>query len=200
MSRNVLREDAAHTYFDDLESFYYVFCWLIASFESAGVPKAEFPTELTWWDREQDFSCAMKGGHMGLDFELPVSPWFGTAIPALANRLHAFFRFRRKRIHDPVGDYDDFLSRIRKGIANLESEGPDATNEAVLPAPGTKDPPPSKRKRSSSIDDESHTDSSRARARPIPAWFRIKVRPSVARPRRANANYGDSGWHHCRCH
>jgi len=200
MSRNVLKERAAHTYFDDLESFYYVFCWLIASFDAAGIPKAELPKELTWWDREQDFSYTMKEGHMGLDFELPLSPWFGKAIPALANRLHAFFRFRRKRTHDPVGDYDDFLSRIQKGIANLESEGPDATNEAVLPTPGTKDPPPSKRKRSYSNDDESYRDSSRARARPIPAWFRIKDRPSVARPRRANANYGDSGRHHCRRH
>jgi len=200
MSRNVLKEDAPHTYFDDLESFYYVFCWIIASFESAGVPKAEVPKQLTWWDREQLFSSTMKGGHMGLNFALPVSPWFGKAIPTLASRLHAFFRFRRKPTHDPVGDYDDFLSRIRKGIADLESEGPDATNEAVLPALGAKDAVPSKRKRSSSIDDESHPDSRRPRARPRPAWLRIKTRPSIARQRRANADYGDSGKYDCRHH
>src|SRR5882724_3886638 len=197
MSRNVLREDVAHTYFDDLESFYYVFCWLIASFESAGVPKAEVPNQLTWWDREQDFSCAMKGGHMRLEFALPVSPWFGKAIPALANRLHGFFRLRWEPTHDPVGDYNDFISRIQKGIADLESEGPVATNGAVLPAPGTKDAVPPNRKRSSPMDDESHTESPRARAPPIPAWLRTKDRPSVARPRRANANYGDSGRDQC---
>jgi len=200
MSRNILEERDSHTYFDDLESFYYVFCWVIGSFDAPGMPKAKFPDELTWWDREQLFAAAMKRGHIGDKFVIPVSPWFGQAIPALANRLHDFFRFRRKPTHNPVGDYDDFLSRIRKGIADLESEGPDATNEAVLPAVGAKDAVLSKRKRSSSIDDESHTDSSRARARPIPAWLRIKDRPSVARPRRAHANYGDSGRHHCRRH
>ena len=137
-------EDAAHTYFDDLESFYNVFCWIIAAFESAGVPKAEVPKQLTWWDREQDFSYSMKEGHMGLDFPLPVSPWFGKAIPALANRLRGFFRLRWKPTHGPVGDYNDFISRIQNGIADLESEGPDATKEAVLPAPSTKAAVPSK--------------------------------------------------------
>src|SRR5882724_9491396 len=120
MSRNILKERAAHTYFDDLESFYYVFCWLIASFDAAGIPKAELPTELTWWDGEQRFAGAMKGGHIADKFDLPVSPWFGQAIPALANRLHAFFRFRRKPDRDHVEDYDDFLSCIRQGIADLE--------------------------------------------------------------------------------
>ena len=190
MSRNVLKERAAHTYFDDLESFYYVFCWLIASFDTAGMPKAELPKELTWWDGERLFAGAMKGGHIGDDFDLPVSPWFGKAIPVLANRLHGFFRLRWNPTHDPVGDYNDFISRIQKGITDLESEGPDVTNEAVLPAPGTKGLVPSKRKRSSPIDDESHTESSRARAPPI------LDRPSVTRLRQ---NYGD-GWHHCRCH
>jgi len=193
MSRNILEERDPHTYFDDLESFYYVFCWVIGSFDAAGMSKAEVPDELTWWDREQLFAAAMKRGHVGEKFDIPVSPWFGQAIPALANRLHDFFRFRRKQIHNPVGDYDDFLSHIREGIAGLELEGPDETNEAGLPALGAKDAVLSKRKRSSPVDDESHTDSSRARARPRPAWLRVKGRPAFARSRRANANYGDSG-------
>jgi len=195
MSRNVLeeRDPRPHTYFDDLESFYYVFCWVIGSFDAPRKPKAEVPEELTWWDGEQLFAATMKRGHIGDQFEIPVSPWFGQAIPALASRLHDFFRFRRRPTHNPVGDYDDFLSRIQKGMADLESEGPDATNEAVLPVLGAKDTVLSKRKRSSSIEDESYADSSRVRARPLPAWLRIKARPSVARPRRANANYGDSG-------
>ena len=78
MSRNVLEERDSHTYFDDLESFYY---WIIAAFESAEVPKAEVPKQLAWWDREQYSSCAMKGVHMGLNFALPVSP--GSAKPSL---------------------------------------------------------------------------------------------------------------------
>jgi len=86
----------------------------------------------------------MKEGHMRLEFALPVSPWFGHAIPALANRLHCFFRLRWKPTHGPVGDYNDFISRIQNGIADLESEGPDATKEAVLPAPSTKAAVPSK--------------------------------------------------------
>jgi len=78
---------------NDLESFYYVFCWLIASFDTAGMLKAELPKELTWWDGERPFAGAMKAGHIGDDFDLPVSPCFSKAIPELANRLHAFFRF-----------------------------------------------------------------------------------------------------------
>ena len=193
MSRNVLKQRDAHTYFDDLESFYYVFCWLIASFDAAGIPKAELPKELTWWDREQDFSYAMKGGHMGLKFLLPVSPWFGQAIPALAKSLHDFFRFRWEPIHDPVGDYNDFLSCIRTAIAHLESEVADGTNESVLLAPHPNGSVLSKRNREASNDEESDADNPRARAPPRPAWLRVKHRPSYARPRRANANYCEAG-------
>ena len=195
MSRNVLKERDAHTYFDDLESFYYVFCWLVSSFEAAGVPKAELPEELTLWDLP--YSHAMKGGHMGMKFVLPISPWFGKSLSKLAVDLHTFFKLRRKRALDPVEDYGDFLSTIRQCISGLEvedletTEDPQSTSIKASNANLVDSRPP--KRKSESITEESGGESSTVPPRRRPARRRTLVLPPLARPWRSTANYGCPG-------
>ena len=194
MSRNVLKEHDAHTYFDDLESFYYIFCWLVSAFEAAGVPKAELPEEPTLWDLP--YSHAMKGGHMGFDFDLPISPWFGKSLSTLAVDLHAFFKLRRRRALDPVDDYGDFLSTIRQCISGLEIEESETTEDpqsTSLRASDTNlvDIRPPKHK------SESITEKSGGESSAVPPRRRLVRRkllpPQLARPRRSTANYGCPG-------
>src|SRR6266481_7417589 len=191
MSRNVLKKLAAHTYFDDLESFYYVFCWLVCSFEAAGVLKAELPEALTLWD--VPYSGVMKGGHIGTNFDLPISPWFGKSLPKLAVDLRAFFRLRRDRALDPVEDYADFLSMIRQCISASEIEDLETTEDpqsTSLGAIGTNlvDSRPLKRK-SASITEESGGESSTVSPPRRPVRRRKLILPPPARPWRSTANY-----------
>ena len=191
MSRNVLKERDAHTYFDDLESFYYVFCWLVSSFEAAGVPKAELPEELTLWDLP--YSHAMKGGHILANFDIPISPWFGKSLSKLAVDLHSFFRLRWERPLDPVKDYDDFLSTIRQRILSLEIEDLETTEDrpSTSLAASNRNPVVSRprKRKSESITEESGGESS-AIPRPRPVRRRKLVLAPLARPWRNKANYG----------
>ena len=195
MSRNVLKENAAHTYFDDLESFYYVFCWLIASFEAAGVPKSEIPKQLTFWDLP--YSDAMKGGQMLSDFRLPISPWFGKSLPKLAVDLHTFFKLRRKRALNPVEDYGDFLSTIRQCISALEIEDLETIEDSRSTCLGANDTNPvdsrPQKRKSDSITEESGGESSTVPPRRRSVRRRKLVLPPPARPWRSTANYGCPG-------
>jgi hypothetical protein len=131
MSRNVLRGKGPHTYFDDLESFYYVLAWLLASFHGpgavSGTSKNPVPGYVEAWDGPSPFF--LKHGQFAPLFELPVDPWFGTSLRHLALQLHLFFVRRSDLIGkplsslDPAKDYDEFLGHIRECIAELEKEG-----------------------------------------------------------------------------
>ena len=195
MSRNVLKELDAHTYFDDLESFYYVFCWLVSSFEATGVPKPELPEELTLWDLP--YAHAMKGGHIVNKFHLPISPWFGKSLPKLAVDLHTFFSLRWKQPLDPVKDYGDFLSSIRQCISALETEDLETTEDHRSTSLGASDRNPvdsrPPKRKSESITEESGGESSATPPRRRPVRRRKLVPAPLARPWRSTANYGCTG-------
>jgi hypothetical protein len=137
MSRNVLDATGPHTYLDDLESFYYVFCYILGAYERPGTGKAELPRLLSLWDHPgaSDF----KEGLFNQDFQLPVAPWFGESLHQLAIRLHRFFDFRYKSVGKPLSslnsakDYDEFLSHILQGLADLEKEFEPANDTSPLP-------------------------------------------------------------------
>jgi hypothetical protein len=104
MSRNVLDATGPHTYLDDLESFCYVFCYILAINESLGTVKAELHELLSLWDHPG--SSAFKQGLFNRDFQLPVAPWFGESLHHLAVRLHRFFDFRFKSVGKPLSSLD----------------------------------------------------------------------------------------------
>jgi hypothetical protein len=136
MSRNVL-DAGPHTYLDDLESFYYVLCWILVVYERPRAWMAELPELISSWD--EPGSSNIKQGLLNHDFNFSVAPWFGGSLRRLIGRLHRFFRFRFELLQkplsslDPAKDYDEFLSHIRQGIAEMDEE-PEPV-EHVSPSP-----------------------------------------------------------------
>lgn len=126
MSRNILQSRLSHSYLDDLESFYYVLCWLICEYDGPGDVSAsrveKTPKQLKDLDSKDG---AKKSEHMRNEFELPIRPWFGEIIREMAMHLHSFFH-RRTRFDaptwDPGQDYEEFIGHIRHAIERLGPE------------------------------------------------------------------------------
>src|SRR6266481_652229 len=100
MSRNALKAFGPHTYLDDLESFYFVWCWILVAFEGPCKHKAEIPNPIALWDHPT--APLFKYGQLGGAFELPTAPWFGRSLRRLAVHLHQFLRFRYGLIGKPL--------------------------------------------------------------------------------------------------
>ena len=126
MSRNALDPVGPHTYLDDLESFYFVWCWILVAFEGPGKPKAETPKHIALWDHPA--SSLIKYSQLNRDLKLPIAPWFGNSLHRLAVHLHGFFEFRFHLIGKPLSalhptkHYDEFLAHIQQSITDLEEE------------------------------------------------------------------------------
>ncbi|KAF8478768.1 hypothetical protein JB92DRAFT_3133895 [Gautieria morchelliformis] len=120
MSRNILEGKNPHTYIDDLESFYFVLCWILMVYSGPDKPKPKtvLPRQAAWWDDED--ACAMKGGHLASRvFLLPLDTWFGPSFRALAINLCDFFRLRSLGLTKFVSarkDYDEYLGYIDQCI------------------------------------------------------------------------------------
>ena len=126
MSRNALDPVGPHTYLDDLESFYFVWCWILVAFEGPCKHKAETPKPIALWDHPA--ASTIKYGQFVGEFQLPIASWFGSSLHRLAVHLHQFFEFRFDLIGKPLSalhptkDYDEFLAHIRQSITDLEEE------------------------------------------------------------------------------
>jgi hypothetical protein len=141
MSRNAHEGKKPHTYIDDLESFYFVICWILMVYSGPHKVRAP-PKEAAWWDLPEAF--IMKQGHFLIPrFQLPIDPWFGPSFEALATRLFDFLRTRgphRKTLvppDDPKRDYDMYLDLIRQCIFDMEAE--DLAAEGQSSTPGKSD-------------------------------------------------------------
>jgi hypothetical protein len=145
MSRNALEGKRPHTYIDDLESFYFVLCWILMVYSGPHKPRAAPPKQAVWWDISDSFT--MKQGHFGRPkFHLPVDAWFGPCFSALAARLYDFFLLRDLSSSEPVPpndpkqDYDKYLGHIRQCIIDLEAEDL-AAEQGRTSLPGEPDSP-----------------------------------------------------------
>ncbi|KAF8461314.1 hypothetical protein JB92DRAFT_3072201 [Gautieria morchelliformis] len=159
MSRNILEGKNPHTYIDDLESFYFVLCWIFMAYTGPDKPtpktvlpgkadtgsdkpklKPVLPGKAAWWDDED--ACAMKGGHFASrDFLLPLDSWFNGCFRELAVNLWNFFRLRSLGLTNFVSarnDYDEYLGYIDQCIEAAgwgpREHPPDKPDGALLPS------------------------------------------------------------------
>jgi hypothetical protein len=197
MSRNVLKGRGPHTYFDDLESFFYVLCWILVAFEGPGLGIAALPPALSQWDGPASYLT--KQGILSDDFELSISPWFGKSLRELAIRLHRFFEFRGTHSGRPLAslnpaeDYDEFLDHIRQGIADLAAEPEPAVQSASdisgNNAAAQRGSTTSASRQTDHGDDCDGESPRPGRRRRRVLRMRVAPPPSVARSRRVTANY-----------
>jgi hypothetical protein len=126
MSVNVLRNIGPHTYLDDLESFFYVLCWIVTAFYGPGEMMVDTPPELSSWD--QDIAASCKSGMLLFDrHDLLLQKWFGWPIHSLISHLFVFLKDRcltRGKLLsalNPAADYDEYISHIRACVVELEA-------------------------------------------------------------------------------
>lgn len=192
MSRNVLKGNDPHTYIDDLESFYYVICWIVAGYERPGVGKSPIPKGLNLWDLSEAY--IFKDGLMVEDPCYAVSPWFGSSLRKLLKNLFGFFRARKPYYDDvvitldPTKDYDEFLGHIKQAILDLEGEPPFHEERRLQNEENLVESPKSASERDRGSDSDGY-ESIEAKPRPR----RRKRMPQInvrRRPLRSTANYG----------
>jgi len=198
MSRNVLRETGPHTYLDDLESFFFVLCWILVAYQRPGIIRVEMPDTISLWD--DPGSYLYKIGLLASEFKLPVSPWFGQSLRALLVRLHGFFNKREALLGrppsdpDPVRDYDEFLSHIEQSITDLEQESVGALMpDTHAPIPDGAEVLVSLKRSYEPFnhgDEDEDLSLTPSRRQPPPARP-VKSQPLRKRPRRSTANYGN---------
>jgi hypothetical protein len=187
MSRNVL-DGGPHTYFDDLESFFYVLCSVVSSYKAPGTPASPAPGILEGW--KLPYASDVKHGWIvSPTLRLPVSPWFGNSIGTLCVRLHSFFKRRSLDArqaskdgrdpppHIPSIDYDEFLQHIRQAISDMDSDDCEVGGETGGGRPGSA---------LATEPAEERSDVSEPPRRPHKTPRRVAP---VARPRRSKANY-----------
>ncbi|KIJ52412.1 hypothetical protein M422DRAFT_776073 [Sphaerobolus stellatus SS14] len=131
MSTNVLIRNLQQIYIDDLESFYYVLCWIMCRYEEPGQETDSLPYPVSEWDdTDTGFPCKIKHMMDGNWDKGEFQPYFGTSLPSLARDLGLFLRDRvcryglgeEERGAFPERDYEEYLSLIRHAINELEIE------------------------------------------------------------------------------
>jgi Fungal protein kinase len=157
MSGKVLQGKMPHTYLDDLESFYYVLCWILMVYTAPHKVKREPPRIALFWDDPR--SHIIKIGQITSDYiNLPLEPWFGPCFQKLAGRLHNFFRVRHPSMADrappvdPKMDYDEYLGYIRQCTLDMDAEDEPAPQRRTSPS----DTSPSDTSESSSTSSSDH--------------------------------------------
>ncbi|KAF8480545.1 hypothetical protein JB92DRAFT_3041434 [Gautieria morchelliformis] len=127
MSCNVLEGKAPHIYRDDLESFYYVLCWILMTYTGPQKVRAKLPVEVEWWSDLR--SSHYKRDHFVGRLKVPVDPWFGPWLRALLTNLFVFFQIRGTGLGGPAvpadaqGDYVEYIGHIDQCIHDMEDEG-----------------------------------------------------------------------------
>ncbi|KAF8910188.1 hypothetical protein CPB84DRAFT_1743631 [Gymnopilus junonius] len=144
---------APHDHLDDLESFFYILCWICIGYSSPAIKVDPFPAELLEWEDENPRRASWAKDNIFLrEFELenPVTDYFGPIFYRLLARLRAFFQPHviRKRRKAPTNgwpsltqlqdsesekDYEAILNIFDEAIAEYEEEEAAATSkQAVL--------------------------------------------------------------------
>jgi serine/threonine protein kinase len=141
MSRNLLQNglESSHSYLDDLESFYYVLCWLICEYDGPGDVRTSRVTKTLPQLRNLDSKDgATKSEHIRNDFDLPIQPWFGQIFQEMAMQLHGFFHRRinpDRPTLDPENDYQEFIGHFMHAIVKLGPESDAMATQRAGPVP-----------------------------------------------------------------
>ena len=158
----------AHDHLDDLESFFYVLCWITIGYAGPDNPLPPLPPldtsrpcVLREWDQNNERAAAACKKGMMIVFDEKVTPYFGPTFQKLLFDLHQFLwphilekmqqkcnpKISRKHLLDLTepakAHYAAVLGIIDQAIMDLESETPNAkytTPTPVTPTPITLPP------------------------------------------------------------
>jgi hypothetical protein len=154
-----------HDHLDDLESFFYVLCWICFGFSGPGKKLNPFPKTLSKWEStDPELAADAKKGmfYLGLENTGDTTPFFGDIFQELLEDLHGFFQAHVARkfsiskrgqipslpdlIPESSQHYDTVLgfvdNAIRKRAALLQSSV-DVDAIQVTADPTTSTSPPS---------------------------------------------------------
>lgn len=84
-----------HDHLDDLESFFYVLCWICFGFSGPGKKLNPFPKTLSKWEStDPELAADAKKGmfYLGLENTGETTPFFGDIFQELLEDLHGFFQ------------------------------------------------------------------------------------------------------------
>jgi len=125
----------AGSHLDDLESIYWILCFIIAHHDGPDLATsrlAKTPSVLVGWLSEDEWSAVIaKNSHLTEDFNLPVQDWFRPLEP-LARSLHSFFQSRilardeARRLGEALPlpdareDYEKFVAMFSQAIQAVE--------------------------------------------------------------------------------
>ncbi|KJA23475.1 hypothetical protein HYPSUDRAFT_39936 [Hypholoma sublateritium FD-334 SS-4] len=141
-----------HDYMDDLESFFYVLCWISCGFAGPGRKLAEFPMRLSKWESTNPgdaIDAKMSAITFFFKTTYRATPYFGPVFDTLMRQLSGFFAdVYRKRVDSegkPVptlmelmptstASYNTVLGYVDEAIKALES-GPPEMESKHIPDP-----------------------------------------------------------------
>ena len=159
-----------HDYLDDLESFFYVLCWVTIGYAGPNNPikGSNRPRVLLKWDQDDASAAADSKKAMIPYLGAKVTPYFGPTFQKLLSAMHCFLRPHivskmeqrdnsntpRKHLLDLIepakAHYADVLAIIDQGILDLKSEPLNAQHTTPAPVtptrmtllPGFRETPP----------------------------------------------------------
>jgi hypothetical protein len=126
-----------HIYYDDLQSFMWVFLWLIIK------DRARCPALVRWSNRDPKIVAAVKARQIGrdLDFNFELASWFdenlGVAVSTAARDLRrALFPVEREKLEgEDVRDglYDKVIKAFEDALKIAEGEAKTLNERVVVP-------------------------------------------------------------------
>ena len=147
----------SHDHLDDLESFFYVFCWITLGYDGPNKPIIDNrrPAILKQWDQDNAVTAANSKTAMLVHLREKVTPYFGPIFQKLLVNMLAFHRphiilkmeqmddatIPRKHLLDLTepakADYATLLDFIDQAITTLESDNAQCATSAQVPTPAT---------------------------------------------------------------
>ena len=139
MCRNALDGKLANSHLDDLESFYWVLCFIVCVDYDPGLSSARqaVSPEMTLFVVENCKAASLaKHHHFSRPFGLPLASFWGQSVVRLMRNLHLFFHKRTVAQdaamdlgqdpppHDPGADYKEISSYFDLAIKELGRPDP----------------------------------------------------------------------------
>ena len=140
MCRKALLGQPANSHLDDLESFYWVLCFIICSHHGPGLSSSQLvlsPEMKLLVTADCESAARSKRLHFSGPFELPLASFWGRSVLHLMRNLHIFFRNRilaQETAHklgldpppnEPGADYTEFSGYFSLAIQELMTPEPD---------------------------------------------------------------------------
>ncbi|KJA18341.1 hypothetical protein HYPSUDRAFT_205456 [Hypholoma sublateritium FD-334 SS-4] len=138
-----------HDYMDDLESFFYVLCWITCGFAGPGQKLVEFPDDLKQWesaDPRNALRAKLSVITWVFDITYRATPYFGAVFDSLMAQLARFFADAHNRRALSKGKpvptlmelkstssaaYNTVLGYVDEAIKAVESEPPETEGKHI---------------------------------------------------------------------